>query len=123
MRGDEVLEHGQTFAEVRGDRPFDDFAGRLGHQTAHTGELTDLLTVTARAGIHHQVDRIQFLAALVVFEGPEHDVGDLVAGMRPDIDDLVVALAVGDDAFAILLLDLPDLLVRVLELRSLSPSE
>ena len=61
--------------------------------------------------------------ALVVFEGAEHDVGDLVAGVRPDVDDLVVALAVGDDALAILLLDLVDLLVGVLELDLLSPSE
>ena len=60
--GDEVLEHGQTFAEVRGDRALDDFAGRLGHQAAHAGELLDLLAVTARAGVHHEVDRVQFLA-------------------------------------------------------------
>ena len=123
MGGDEIFEHGQTFAEVRSNRPFDDFAGRLGHQTAHAGELPHLLAIAARAGIHHQENRVQFLAALVVFEGAEHDVGDLVAGMRPDVDDLVVALAVGDDALAILLLDRLDLLVGVLRSRSLSPSE
>ena len=102
----EILEHGQAFAEVRRDRPLDDFAGRLGHQTAHAGELTHLLAIAARAGIHHQEDRIQFLAALVVFEGAEHDVRNFVTGVRPDVDDLVVAFAVRDDAFAILLLDL-----------------
>ncbi len=37
--------------------------------------------------------------------------------MRPDIDDLIVTLAVGDDAAAILLVHLFDLLVRVLQLR------
>ena len=62
VRRDEVLEHGQTFAEVRDDRPLDDFAGGLGHQTAHTGELFDLLPVTTRTGVHHQEDRVQFLA-------------------------------------------------------------
>ena len=123
VRGDEVFEHGQAFAEVRGDRPLDDFAGRLGHQTAHAGELLDLLAVAARAGVHHQEDGVQFLAALVVLEGAEHDVRDLVAGVRPDVDDLVVALAVGDDALAILLLDRLDLLVGVLRVRSPSPSE
>ena len=113
---DEILEHGQPFAEVRGDRPLDDFARRLGHQTAHAGELFHLLAIAARAGIDHEEDRVQFLAALVMLEGAEHDVGDFVAGVGPDVDDLVVALAIGDDAFAVLLLDLLDLLVGVREL-------
>ena len=50
VRRDEVLEHRQTFAEVRLDRAFDDLADttgelllRLRHQSAHTGELTDLV--------------------------------------------------------------------------------
>ena len=106
VRRDEVFEHAQSFAEVRGDRTLDDFARRFGHQTAHAGELFHLLPIAARAGIHHQEDRIQFLATLVVFEGAEHDVRDFVTGVRPDVDDLVVTLAVGDDAVAILLLDL-----------------
>ena len=115
VRRDEILEHAQAFAEIRGDRPLDDFAGRLRHQTAHAGELLHLLTIASRARIHHQEDRVQFLATLVVFEGPEHDVRDFVAGVGPDIDDLVVALAVRDDALAILLLDRLDLLVSVLQ--------
>ena len=106
----------KTFAEVRSDRPFDDFARRLRHQTAHAGELFHLLAIAPRAGIDHQEDRVQFLAALVVLEGAEHDVGNLVASVGPDVDDLVVALAIGDDAFAILLLDQLDLLVGVREL-------
>ena len=43
VRRDEVLEHGQPFAEVRRDRGLDDLARRLGHQAAHAGQLTDLL--------------------------------------------------------------------------------
>ena len=104
--GNEILEHGQAFAEVRGDRPFDDFARRFRHQTAHAGELIHLLAIAARAGIDHQVNRVQFLAALVMLESAEHDVGNLVTRVRPDVDDLVVTLAIGDDALAILLLDL-----------------
>ncbi len=38
VRGDEVLEHRKTFAEVRDDRTLDDFARGLGHETAHTGQ-------------------------------------------------------------------------------------
>ena len=116
VRRDEIFEHAQAFAEVRRDRPLDDFAGRLRHQSAHTGELLHLLAISARARIHHQEDGVQFLATLVVFESAEHDVRDFVAGVRPDIDDLVVALAVRDDALAILLLDGLDLLVGILQL-------
>src|SRR6202040_2486850 len=58
----------------------------------------------------------QFLPVLVVFEGAEHHARNFVARVRPDIDDLVVALAVGDDALTILLLDLSDLFVSVFEL-------
>ena len=46
------------------------------------------------------------------FERAEHDVGNLVGAMRPDVDDLVVAFARRDDALAILLLDFLDLLLR-----------
>ena len=62
VRRDEVLQHVQTFAEVRGDRRFDDFARRLGHQTAHTGKLADLLFGSARAGVGHDVNRIEIAA-------------------------------------------------------------
>src|SRR5205823_8243293 len=63
----------------------------------------------------HQVNWIQFLAALVMLEGAEHDIRDFVAGVGPDVDDLVVTLAVRDDALAILLLDGFDRLVSVLQ--------
>ena len=44
----------------------------------------------------------------------EHHVGDLFRNVRPDGDDLVVALAVGDRAVAILLVDLHDFVLGVL---------
>ena len=106
VRGDEVLQHVQTLAEIGADRGLDDFARRLGHQAAHTGELPDLLLVTARAGIGHDQDRIQlagFLLAPLHFA--EHLVGDLFGHFRPDGDDLVVAFAVSDHAVLVLLLD------------------
>ena len=116
VRGNEILKNAQALAEVRGDGPFDDFARGLRHQTAHTGELLHLLAIASRAGVHHQEDRVQFLAALVVFESAEHDVRDFVTGVGPDVDDLVVTLAIRDDALAILLLDGLDRLVSVLQL-------
>ena len=39
---------------------------------------------------------------------PEQLLGDLLGDVRPDVDDLVVPLAVGDDAVLVLLLDLGD---------------
>src|SRR4029077_14113310 len=45
-----------------------------------------------------------------------HDVRDFVTGVGPNVDDLVVTLAVGDDAFAILLFDGANLFVSVFEL-------
>ena len=58
VRRDEVLQHREAFAEVRRDGRFNDFARRLGHQSAHTGELTNLLLRTAGAGVGHDVDRV-----------------------------------------------------------------
>src|SRR5690606_33267643 len=46
VRRDEVLEHGETLTEVRRDGRLDDLARGLGHEAAHTGELTDLLVRT-----------------------------------------------------------------------------
>ena len=52
-----------------------------------------------------------------MLQGAEHDIGNLISGVRPDVDDLVVALAVCNDASAILLLHLPNLFVCVFQLR------
>src|SRR5208282_37219 len=108
---DEVLQHGQALAEVRCDRRFDNFAGGLGHQAAHSGKLPDLLLRTAGAGIGHDVDRVIHALLILLFERLEHLVGDFFGDVRPDGDDLVVALAVGDGAIEILLLDLDDLML------------
>ena len=63
------------------------------------------------------MDRIELLAILIFLDLSEHHAGDLIAGVRPDVDDFVVPFAVGDDAAAILLVHLFDLLVRILQLR------
>jgi hypothetical protein len=46
-----------------------------------------------------------------------HDLADLVAGLAPDVDHLVVALAGGDQARDVLLLDLLDLASRRASMR------
>ena len=120
VRRDEVLQYVQALAEVRGDRRLDDRAVRLRHQAAHAGELADLRRGAAGAGIGHHEDGIERLLpdllALVVghLVGAEllhHGLGHLVVGARPDVHDLVVALAVGDETGGVLLLDLLHLLL------------
>ena len=125
VRRDEVLQHGEAFAEVRGDRRLDDLARRLGHQAAHAGELADLLRRAAGAGVGHHEDRVEATARvrllplrvghLVGAELAQHLVGDAVGDLGPDVDDLVVALAVGDQTLVVLILDLAHLAVGLVE--------
>ena len=109
MGRDEVFEHGETLAERRQNWPLDDFAGGLGHEATSAAELAHLLFVTAGARVHHDVDRVNLGLALIVLELGEHFLRDLVGCAGPDVDDLVVALAVGDDALVELAFDLGDL--------------
>src|SRR5205807_4880029 len=90
------------------DGRFDDFAGRLGHQTAHAGKLADLLFRAAGAGVRHDVNGVNAALFVLIFEGLEHFVGHALGDVAPDGNDLVVALAVGDGAVEVLLLHLDD---------------
>ena len=119
MRRDEVLQHGEAFAEVGRDGRFDDFARGLGHQAAHSGKLADLLLRSAGAGIGHDVNRVDDAFLVLVLHRLEHLLGDFFGDVAPDGDDLVVALAVGDGAVQVLLLHLDDFLFRVFDEREL----
>ena len=93
----------------------DDLARRLRHQAAHGGELADLLGGTSGAGVGHDVDRVEarldeLLARLgiddlLLADLVHHLLRDLVGDAGPDVDDLVVALAVGDEPFLVLVDD------------------
>ena len=105
VRGDEVLQYVQTLTEVRGDRRLDDGAVRLGHQATHTGELANLSRGTPRTGVGHHVHRVErVLLGLVAFtvddllfrEVGHHRLGDFVVGLGPEVDHLVVLLALGN---------------------------
>src|SRR5690606_14473427 len=105
--GDEVLEYVQAFAEVGDDGGFDDGAVGTGHQAAHAGELTDLGRGAPGAGVlHHEhrvVGRLFHLVALAIddlFLGDafHHGLGHQVVGPGPDVDHLVVLLALGHQA-------------------------
>ena len=115
MRRDKVLQHVQPFAEVGGNWLLDDLARRLSHQTAHTGKLADLLFRSAGAGVGHDVNRVEIASGtIILLHALKHFVGDTFGHFRPDFDDLVVALALRDGAFLILLLDFDDRLFGVL---------
>ncbi len=117
MRGREVLEHAQTLAEVRLDRRLDDLAGRFGHEAADATELPHLVDRAPGARRDHAVDRVDVPGLLVeVLRQELHELrADRLAGLRPEVDDLEVALAVGDDTLLERSLDPVDLLLRLLE--------
>ena len=117
VRRDEVLQDVQAFAEVRRDRRLDDRAVRLRHQAAHAGELPNLRRAAARAGVGHHVDRVERLLLAALARAFEHRLDaelfhhrfrDLIVRARPDVDDLVVALAVGHETGRVLVLDVLD---------------
>ena len=116
VRRNEVLQHGQAFAEIGRDRSFDDFARRFGHQAAHSGELPDLLFASSSSGIGHDVDRIEFVSAFILLRHfAEHFVGYFFRDIRPDIDDLVVSFTVGNGAVLVLFLHFDDAFPGVID--------
>ena len=117
----EVLENRQSLAERRGNRALDDVAGRVRHEAAHTGELTDLQLRATGLRVDEHVDRVQFrrIAVLrldVLVDRLVELLADLLGRRRPDVDDLVVTFAVRDDALLELLLDVVRLLAGLRDL-------
>ena len=109
VRRDEVLQDGQTLAEVGLDRPGDDLALRVGNQTTHPGELPDLHDVPTGTRVGHHVDGVRR------GELSLHGLLDLVRRLRPDLDQLLATLIVGDDAAAVLLLHLLGALLVIVQ--------
>ena len=110
VRGAEIFQHAQALAEVGLDGRLDDLARRLGHQAAHAGQLANLLDAAAGAAMRHEEDRVDVIdvrgGAVVVLQFDHHFRGDLLAGVGPGVEHLVVAFALGDDAALVELLDL-----------------
>ena len=59
------------------------------HQASHTGQLTDLVDRTTRAGIRHHVDRVVALRLHVVLQLR----GNLLGGLLPLGNGQAVTLA------------------------------
>ena len=111
VRRDEVLEHRQTFTEVRLDRARDDLTTRVRHETAHTGDLTHLHDVSTGTRVDHHVDRVERRRHQEIL----HGLRDLVGRVGPDLDLLLAPLVVGDDAALVLVLDLGRFALELLE--------
>ena len=125
--GGEVLQHIEAFTEVGSDGGFDDFTRRLGHQSPHASELLHLGTVAPCTGIKEdeqwvQVGRtvgrvhLNFVARggipTVVFHVLHQGLGHFLTAVRPHIENVGVAFAVGDGTGIGLHFDAVDLLLR-----------
>ena len=62
VRGDEVLKNGKAVSEARLDGDLDLLALRVDHESAHAGELLDLVDGTARARVRHHPDGVELIA-------------------------------------------------------------
>jgi hypothetical protein len=71
----------------------DDFAGRFGHETTHSGKLFNLRAVAARSESTIRT-RVHVFAAVVIFQRAEERIGEFLTGMCPDVLHLILALAV-----------------------------
>ena len=117
--GDEVLQHRHSFLEVREDGVFNRTASfstgflRLGHQTAHTSQLLDLVLRTTGARIEHHIDGVESLVGLGHLL--QQHLAQLVVHMRPSVDNLIVTLVVGDEAHVIVVSDGLDFVVSLLD--------
>ena len=89
MRRNEVFQNGQAFTEVGFDRTVNDTTGRIGHQTTHTCQLTNLLFVTAGTGVSHHGNRIE-----LVHGGFHQLVGNLIGCFVPQIDYLTITFVI-----------------------------
>ena len=120
MRRDEVLEHRKSLLEVRENRVLDDLLAtldarllRLGHQTTHTAQLTDLLLRTTGSRVEHHVYRVE--TVVVLDERVDHGLRQFRIDVRPDVDDLVVTLVVGNKTHVVVVHDGVGALVTLLD--------
>ena len=109
MGGDEVLEDVQAFHEVSLDRTLDDLALRIGHQSAHTRQLADLLERTTGTRVGHHVDGVRFREPVLDL------LTDCIGGLVPELNHLAVTLLLRDQTIVVLLTRNLNALLVVLE--------
>ncbi len=97
MTGNEVFQNRQAFAEVRLYRTVNDTTGRIRHQSAHAGQLFNLVNAAAGAGIRHHGNWIKFICSICIFQQFSHIIRSLI----PDINYFFVAFVISHQAAAI----------------------
>ena len=107
----EILQHVEAFTEVRFDRRFDDFTGRLGHQAPHARQLSDLLDTTSSTRVRHQVNRVDVtrIPAVILAHHVHHLTCDFLSSVSPHIEHLVVSLLFRDHTTLVELLEFQNL--------------
>ena len=106
--GDHVFGDRQTLAEVGANRQVDDFPLGVGHQAAHAHQLAHLGHVAPGTGVGHHPHRVEWI---VLVEVAAHGRHQAFVGFGPGVDDLGVALNLGDLAEPIALFGFSDLLL------------
>ena len=124
MGGDEVLVDVQPLAEVGGDGVGDDRTVRSGHQTTHASQLANLRRGAPGAGVcvdEHRVEGVLLLLLAVAIDyrhlgdAVHHRARHLVVGPRPDVNHLVVLLALGEQSGDVLSFHLLHLILGVFD--------
>ena len=88
--GHEILQYVQSFTEVGLDGQLDGSSCGIRHQSAHAGQLFDLLVGTAGAGVRHHIDIIIFIQS-----GQKH-LCQLLIRLVPGLNDRTVSLFLRD---------------------------
>ena len=100
MGRNKVLQDREAFLKVGDNRVFDDLSASgsrllgLGHKTTHSRKLANLFFRTPRARVKHHVDGIESLA--VVNELAHRSLSQAGVGVGPNVNNLIVALVVGN---------------------------
>ena len=99
MCRDEVLQYAQAFTEARFDGEVDNSTGWVGHQTTHTGHLSNLGHITFCPGGGHHVNAAQRIQGFLC------GLGNFIGGLHPDPDHFIVPFIFRDETVLILTFD------------------
>ena len=109
VAGNEVLEHGKSLAEGGAYGCFERLTLGVGHKSAHTGKLGNLLHAAAGAGDCHHVYGVELVERL--FER----IRNFVVCAAPLADDELILLVLGHEAAFVQFFDIYDALFRLVE--------
>ena len=100
VSGHEILQYVQAFAEVGLDRQLDGPPRGIRHQSAHAGQLLDLLVAAAGAGVRHHEN------VVVLIQPFEQHIRQLFVRLLPGFHHRTVTLFFRDQTSAEVLADL-----------------